>query len=223
MTQTPQFIFDKNRFVRAIDTVWDFNRALFDCVAGIKSENIKDKMAFQDVEAVVHDTKKFSELWKLQYNAQIVEDKIYLNQLVFFIRKNPNSPQTKAFIDLWNAIYLLFPHKSRPLDSVAAFKVFADLPNILPDIKAQYHVLHAFAYNAGLTKESDIKRALTVIANNENAEVADLKELLNMRNEIGRKKEVVDLKPGEKMPDINDLSQFPHYAKLLKQVKEQEK
>ena len=40
--------------------------------------------------------------------------------------------------------------------------------------------------------------------------------------EIEQNRVVVDLKPGEKMPDINDLSQFPNYAAVLKKVKEEE-
>lgn len=260
-------------------------------------------MAFQDVETVMHDTKRFAESWRLQHKADLIEDKLYLHQVVFFAKKNPDAPQTKALIDLWKAIYTLFPHKDRPLDSVAGFAVFGELKNILPDTKAQYYALHAFAHNAGLTKEADIKRALTVLAKNENSTVVDLKELLIVRNdmddkiardiitkseqkleqlqklpeskrdnrlsgekggltkyetavkkvcedgiyaadilmsleakvaldakhkfkkvinEITQKKTVVELKPGETMPDIDDLSQFPHYAKLLQQVKEQE-
>lgn len=302
MTQTPQFVFDRIKFVKALDSVWDFNKSLFDCIAGICPEDTKAKMAFQDVETVMHDVKKFAELWRLQHKADLTEDKLYLHQVVFFAKKNPEAPQTKALIDLWKAIYTLFPHKDRPLDSVAGFAVFGELKNILPDTKAQYYALHAFAHNAGLTKEADIKRALTVLAKNENSTIVDLKEVLNVRddmddkiareiiakseqkleqlqklpeskrdnrlsgekggltkyeiakvcedgifaadilmsleakvaldakqkfkkviNEITQEKTVVDLKPGETMPDINDLSQFPHYAKLLQQVKEQEK
>ncbi len=302
MTQTPTFVFDKTKFLKALDSVWDFNKILFDCIAGICPEDTKAKMAFQDVETVMHDVKKFAELWRLQHKADLTEDKLYLHQVVFFAKKNPEAPQTKALIDLWKAIYTLFPHKDRPLDSVAGFAVFGELKNILPDTKAQYYALHAFAHNAGLTKEADIKRALTVLAKNENSTIVDLKEVLNVRddmddkiareiiakseqkleqlqklpeskrdnrlsgekggltkyeiakvcedgifaadilmsleakvaldakqkfkkviNEITQEKTVVELKPGETMPDIDDLSQFPHYAKLLQQVKEQEK
>ena len=303
MTQTPTFVFDKTKFVKALDSVWDFDKIVFDCIAGLRPEDTKAKKAFQDIETVMHDTKKFVDLWRVQHRADFIEDKLYLHQVVFFAKKNPDAPQTKALIDLWKAIYALFPHKNRPLDSVAGFAVFGELKNILPDTRAQYYALHAFAHNAGLTKESDIKRALTVLAKNENSTVVDLKELLNVRgdmddkiardiiakseqkleqlqkmpeskrdnrlsgeqggltkyetavkkvcedgidaanilmsleakvaldakhkfkkviDEITKKKTVVDLKPGETMPDINDLLQFPHYAKLLKQVKEQE-
>lgn len=303
MTQTPTFVFDKTKFLKALDSVRDFNKILFDCIAGICPEDTKAKMAFQDVETVMHDVKKFAELWRLQHKADLTEDKLYLHQVVFFAKKNPEAPQTKALIDLWKAIYTLFPHKDRPLDSVAGFAVFGELKNILPDTKAQYYALHAFAHNAGLTKEADIKRALTVLAKNENSTIVDLKKLLNVRDdmddkiareiiakseqkleqlqklpeskrdnrlsgekggltkyetavkkvcedgiyaadilmsleakvaldakykfkkvikELTQKKTVVELKPGETMPDIDDLSQFPHYAKLLQQVKEQE-
>jgi len=304
MIQTPQFVFDKTRFIQALDKVPDFNRSLFDCVAGIKKETNIEKMVFQDIEMVIHDTKRFAAQWLAKkHPADMVESRIYLCQVLFFIKRDLNSLQASEFINLWKAIYLLFPHKDRPVDSKAAFALFGDLPTILPDEKARYHALHAFAYNAGLTQDADKKRALTVLSKNENATIADLKNLMVMRSdmddklsadiiqkvqheievlnnlpaaerdnhlsddgvltrheaalknlcsegkeaacilrhfnarkaidaqrdfdgiikELDHKKEVVDLKPGEKMPDINDLSQFPHYAALLKQVKEEEK
>ena len=306
MTQTPAFVFDKTRFIQALDKVPDFDRSLFDCVAGIKKETNREKMVFQDIETVIHDTKRFAAQWLAKkHPADTVESRIYLCQVLFFIKRDLNSLQASEFINLWKAIYLLFPHKDRPVDSKAAFALFGDLPTILPDEKARYHALHAFAYNAGLTQDADKKRALTVLSKNENATIADLKDLMVLRSdmddklsadiiqkaqhevevlnnlpaakrdnnlsddgvltrhevavknlcsegikaacilmhfqfnarmaidaqryfdgiikELDHKKEVVDLQPGDKMPDINDLSQFPHYAAVLKQVKEQEK
>lgn len=301
MTLTPDSIFDKNQFVYALDLAPDFNRALFDCIAGIKKETVQDKMAFQDVETVMHDLKKFYVMWEIKSNSNVADAKSFLYNTVFVAKRNPETQQAKDLIDLWKSIYLFFPHKERSVDSVTAFGLISNkvLQNILSDGQAQYHVLHAFAHHAGLTKGPDIKRAFTLVANNEFATVNDLQDVLHVRDDMDEKyarmivercknrvetlqklpvtesdnrssgakdsrnerdneikqacldgmmatsillslapKYAIDMKQyfqnimdrmieqaiaaRVQMPDINDLSQFPHYAAVLQQVKSEQ-
>ena len=292
MTQTPDITFNKKTFAWAIDVAWDFKKDLFDCIAGLKPETEIDKRALDDLAKFVDGktqnrklgTEKDSATW-------------YLANLVIFCKHNPNSQKTKAFVELWKQIYLLFPTKNRPIESVPAFKCLLTVKDVFESTKAQYYIMHAFAYYTDFGRQADKTRALTALVNNENATVADLMGVLEVRSDMDERiaraivekchRKVVELeklpaelrdnrpssdkaydtrhtykiksacldgihavrillnicpkyavemkdffekaldratvKPKVVMPDINDLTQFPNYARVLNLVKEEEK
>jgi hypothetical protein len=298
MTQTPTFAFNKNTFAWAIDIAWDFKKHLFDCIAGLREETESDRNAFQKLEGIIANS-------AIIQKSNIEKDAatLYLSRLVLYCHKNPNSPQTKAFVEVWKSIYLLFPNRKRPLESVAAFKCLLSVQDLFESKKAQYYIMHAFANYTNFERQADKMRALTTLAlNNEHATVADLMAVLDLRSDMDEKiaraivekchKKVVEMekmpvefrdkrssgdkeyntkyaykiknicsngmdavrilmnicpkyaidkkdfftkameraktKPAEDkpeivMPDINDLSQFPNYSRVLQSVKEAEK
>lgn len=297
MTQTPIFMFNKKVFAWAVDTAWDFKMDLFDYIARIKPGTGREKLAFQKLETIVSGRTAI-----VKSNIEKDSANLYLATLALYCYKNPDSLQTKAFIDLWKSIYLLFPNKQRALEPVPAFKCLLTVKDLFASTKAQYYIMHAFAYNTSFTRQDDYKRALTLLVNNPNATVTDLKAVLDVRDDMDEKiaraivekcySKVVELekkpekmrnnrpsgnkdystkyaykiksicqdgilatrillninlkyamemktffekameraktKPVEDepkvvMPDINDLTQFPNYARLLSQVKEQER
>ena len=298
MTQTPDVEFNKNTFAWAIDIAWDFKKDLFDCIAGLKPETKEDKRAFGGLAKIINDKKPVKGL-----NVEKDAANFYLARFVLYCKHNPNSPKTKAFVDLWKAIYLLFPTKQRPLESVPAFKCLLTVKDLFESPMAQYYIMHAFANYTNFERQADKMRALTTLAlNNEHATVADLMAVLDLRSDMDEKiaraivekchKKVVEMekmpvefrdkrssgdkeyntkyaykiknicsngmdavrilmnicpkyaidkkdfftkameraktKPAEDkpeivMPDINDLTQFPNYARVLNLVKEEEK
>lgn len=292
MTQTPDFVFNKNTFAWAVNMAWDFKKHLFDCIAGLREETEADRNAFQKLEGIIANS-------AIIQKSNIEKDaaNLYLSRLVVYCHQNPDSPQTKAFVEVWKSIYLLFPNRKRPLDSVSAFKCLLTVKDLFESEKAQYYIMHAFAHNTDFARPEDYKRALTLLAKNDKATVADLMAVLDVRSdkdeEISRAvvekcyakvvelekmpeafrdnrasgdkeydtkhkykiksicldalravkilininpkyamdmkdffdkaKERVKAKPKVEMPDINDLSQFPNYARVLESVKESEK
>ena len=292
MTQTPDFVFNKNTFAWAVNMAWDFKKHLFDCIAGLRKETESDRNAFQKLENFIADAGAIQ-----KSNIEKDTATLYLSRLAIHCYKNPNSPQTKAFVELWKSIYLLFPNRKRPLESVSAFKCLLSVKDLFESAKAQYYIMHAFAHNNDFARPEDYKRALTLLANNDNATVADLMAVLDVRSDMDEKilravvekcyakvielekkpvafrdnrksgdkeydtkyaykiksicsdglkaakilininlkyavdmmtffekaQERVKAKPKIEMPDINDLSQFPNYARVLESVKESEK
>ena len=297
MTQTPTYVFRKNTFAWAVDMARDFKKQLFDCVAGLATETAQDKAAFAELEQMISNEKqqKVKKLTGEKDSAYL-----YLANTVIFCRNNPDSPQTKAFVELWKSLCLLFPTTKRPVETfVDAFKSVGVVKDLFESTKAQYYILHAFANHNHFSRQADFARALTVVANNEHATVVDLFAVLEERSDIDEKiataivekccqkieklqkipvafrdnrmsgnkvydtrysyqmksicldgkratrillglsskyaiekqkffndtlekltKEMAEHAEKAKMPDINDLSQFPHYATLLKQAKE---
>lgn len=272
---------------------WDFKKYLFDCFVGLRQETENDKVAFQKLENFIADA-------NIIQKSNIEKDAatLYLSKLALHCHKNPDSPQTKAFVEMWKSICLLFPNKKRPFDSVSAFKCLLTVKDLFESKKAQYYIMYAFAHNTDFAHPEDYKRALTLLATkNDKATVADLMAVLDVRSdkdeEISRAvvekcyAKVVELekmpeafrdnrasgdkeydtkyahkiksvcldglraikilininpkyamdmkmffdkamervktKPKIEMPDINDLSQFPNYARVLESVKESEK
>jgi len=292
MTQTPDFVFNKNTFAWAVNVAWDFKKHLFDCIAGLRKETESDKVAFQKLENIIADAGAIQ-----KSNIEKDTATLYLSRLAVHCHKYPDSPQTKAFVELWKSIYLLFPNRKRPLESVPAFKCLLSVKDLFESAKAQYYIMHAFAHNNDFARPEDYKRALTLLANNDNATVADLMAVLDVRSDMDEKilraavekcyakvielekkpvafrdnrksgdkeydtkyaykikticldglraakilvninpkyavdmmtffekaQERVKAKPKVEMPDIDDLSQFPNYARVLQSVKESEK
>ena len=292
MTQTPDIEFKKNVFAWAMDVAWDFKKDLFDCIAGLKPETEADKRALDDLVKIINDKKALNKS-SVERDAAVY----YLTRLVMYCKQNPDSPKTKDVIDLWKAICLLFPTKQRPLESVAAFKCLLTVKDLFESPMAQYYIMHAFAHHTIFERQADKTRALTALANNEHATVADLMVVLDLRSDMDERiaraivekchKKVVELeklpaelrdnrpssdkaydtrhtykiksacldgihavrillnicpkyavemkdffekamdraavKPKVVMPDINDLTQFPNYARVLNLVKEEEK
>lgn len=294
MTQTPNFVFNKNTFAWAVDVAWDFKKNLFDCVAGLAKETKQDSDDFEKVEQIVSESSAKNKIMTEKDSAQM-----YLAKLVIHCKQSPGSPHTKAFVELWKSIYLLFPNRKRPLESVAAFKCLLSVQDMFESAKAVYYIMHAFAHNTDFAHPEDYKRALTLLSKNDNVTVADLMAVLDVRSDMDEKilravvekcyakvielekkpvafrdnrksgdkeydtkyaykiksicsdglkaakilininlkyavdmmtffekaQERVKAKPAEDkpeivMPDINDLSQFPHYAGVLQSVKE---
>ncbi len=292
MTQTPDFVFNKNTFAWAVNMAWDFKKHLFDCIAGLRKETESDRNAFQKLEGIIANS-------AIIQKSNIEKDAaaLYLSRLAVHCHKNPDSPHTKAFVELWKSIYLLFPNRKRPLESVPAFKCLLSVKDLFESAKAQYYIMHAFVHNNDFARPEDYKRALTLLANNDNATVADLMAVLDVRSDMDEKilravvekcyakvielekkpvafrdnrksgdkeydtkyaykinsicsdgllaakilvninlkyavdmmtffekaQERVKAKPKVDMPDIDDLSQFPNYARVLRSVKESEK
>lgn len=177
MTQTPNFVFNKNTFAWALDMAWDFKKDLFDCIAGFREMTDNDKKILTNLEKLV-SVKEYSE--RDAANA-------YLARAAIFCANNPNSPQTKSLIELWQSVYFLFPNKKRPLDSVSAFKCLLGVKDLFQSTKAQYYIMHAFANHTECLRTSDKVRALTMLANNKHATVADLNALLKMRYDMDSK------------------------------------
>ncbi len=292
MIQTPDFVFNKNTFAWAVSMAWDFKKYLFDCFVGLREETENDKAAFLKLENIVADAGAIQ-----KSNIEKDMATLYLSRLAVHCHKNPDSPQTKAFVELWKSIYLLFPNRKRPLESVPAFKCLLSVQDLFESTKAQYYIMHAFAHNNEFACPEDYKRALTLLANNSNATVADLMAVLDVRSDMDEKilravvdkcyakvvelektpvafrdnrpsgdkeydtkyaykikticsdglkaakilinispryavdmkkffekaQERVKAKPKVEMPDINDLSQFPNYPRVVQSVKESEK
>jgi len=193
MTQTPDFLFNKNTFAWAVNMAWDFKKHLFDCIAGIKKETESDKNTFQKLENNITDSaaiqKTNIEKDSATQKTNIEKDSatLYLSRLAVYCHKNPNSPQTKAFVEVWKSIYLLFPNRARPLDSVSAFKTLLAVKDLFESKKAQYYIMHAFAHNTDFARPEDYKRALTLLANNDNATVVDLMGVLDVRSDMDEK------------------------------------
>jgi len=298
MTRTPDYTFNKNSFAWAIDMAWDFKKELFDCVAGLKNVTAKDKTKFENLKSIISRIKASHKT-----NTEKDSAFLYLAQTVIYCAEHPESSQTKAFTELWKALYLLFPTEYRQTESFdAAFKSLAVLKDLFESTKAQYYILHAFARHNNFSQQSDYKRALTLVANNECATIVDLFAVLDVRIDMDEKiataviekckqkieqlqKVPVELRDNrmsgnktyntryaymmknicsygrrasrmlsglkakyaiemmaffdkmlaqlaeesaentkvEKVPNINDLSQYPNYAKLLQSVKESDK
>lgn len=301
MTQTPKFAFtfNKNTFAWAVDMAWDFKKNLFDCVAGFAEETKQDSIEFEKLKQIVSESAT-----KQKTSTEKDSAHTYLARAVLHCRQNPNSPDAKAFVELWKLLYTLFPTKNHPFESESAFKSLLAVRESFESTKAVYYIMHAFAYNTNFTREADYKRALMLLINNPEATVADLMSALDV---CGDKKEeqiavaivekcynkvvamekmpaefrdnrpsgnkacdtrhkykiksicldglravrillnirakyAMDMKkffddaiaraseqpqnteqPKVQMPDINDLSQFPNYARVLNMVKETEK
>ncbi len=180
MTQTPDFVFNKNTFAWAVNMAWDFEKHLFDCIAGLRKETESDKLAFQKLETVIADANA-----KQKLNIEKDSANLYLSRLAVHCHKNPDSQQTKAFVELWKLIFPLFPNKQRPLESVSAFKcLLTTVKDLFESKKAQYYIMHAFAHNNNFERPEDYKRALTLLATkNDNATIADLMAVLDVRSD----------------------------------------
>lgn len=182
MTQTPDFVFNKNTFAWAVNMAWDFKKHLFDCIAGLRKETESDKVAFQKLETVIAEAGAIQ-----KSNIEKDAAALYLSRLAVHCHKNPDSPHTKAFVELWKSIYLLFPNRKRPLESAPAFKCLLSVKDLFESTKAQYYIMHAFAHNNDFARPEDYKRALTLLANNSNATVADLMAVLDVRSDMDEK------------------------------------
>lgn len=182
MTQTPDFVFNKNTFAWAVNMAWDFKKHLFDCIVGLRKENESDKRAFQKLESVIADANAIQ-----KSNIEKDAATLYLSRLAIYCHQTPDSQQTKAFVEMWKSICLLFPNKKRPFDSVSAFKCLLTVKDLFESKKAQYYIMYAFAHNTDFARPEDYKRALTLLANNDNATVADLMNVLDVRSDMDEK------------------------------------
>ena len=182
MTQTPKYVFNKNTFAWAVDTAWDFKKYLFDYVAGINSQ-VDCAENFAELENFISDANKSKKKKDEKDSAYL-----YLANTVIFCKNNPDSPQAKAFTETWKQLHVLFPTLYRPIERFdEAFKTAVTLKDLFTSTKAQYYILHAFANYNEFSKESDKKRALTLIYNNEHATVADLRAILEIRDDMDEK------------------------------------
>lgn len=181
MTQTPNFVFNKNTFAWAVDAAWDFKKNLFDCVAGLAEETKQDSDDFEKVEKIVSESSAKNKIMTEKDSAQM-----YLAKLVIHCKQSPGSPHTKAFVELWKTLYVLFPTQNHPFESDSAFKCLLSAKDMFESTKAVYYIMHAFAYNTKFAREADYKRAMMLLINNPNATVADLMSALDI---CGDKKE----------------------------------
>lgn len=90
---------------------WDFKKDLFDCIAGFRQITERDKTKIQNLKNKISMIAASSKT-STEKDAAF----LYLARTAIFCIEHPDSPQTKAFIDLWKSVYLLFPNNKRPLD-----------------------------------------------------------------------------------------------------------